>query len=187
MTENERKKIIKQFERELLKAHLRGSLPPNFNKTLMMLEAMGIDPDEVLDNAFYKFDSLTILYNSGQAQPLHLKNIDLTKLEATDIISNTKINTITADGMKSFTVSGDSMVGAGIYDGDIVLVSKDDFEDGSIYVVKYEGFYFVKKVEKNENGYRLISANPKYQIIEIKNQKDLQIVGKVKYVLKQIK
>ncbi len=187
MTESERKKIIKQFERELLKAHLRGSLPPNFNKTLLMLEAMGIDPDEVLDNAFYKFDLLTTLYSTGQASPLQLRNIDITKLEVTDIISNTKPDVISTDGMKSFTVSGDSMVGAGICNGDIVLAAKDDFEDGSIYVVRYEGMYFVKKVEKTESGYRLVSANPRYQSVEIKNSKDLQLIGKVKYILKPIK
>ncbi|MFN3780778.1 MAG: helix-turn-helix transcriptional regulator [Candidatus Kapaibacteriota bacterium] len=187
MTESERKKIIKQFERELLKAHLRGSLPPNFRKTLMMLESMGIDPDEVLDNAFYKFDLLTTLYNTGQAQPLQLRNIDISKLEVTDIISNTRPDTISTDGLKSFTVSGDSMVGAGICNGDIVLTTKDDFENGAIYVVKYEGMYFVKRLEKTEGGYRLVSANPKYQSVEIKNTKDLQLIGKVKYILKPIK
>lgn len=152
-----------------------------------MLENMGIDPDEVLDNAFYKFDSLTTLYNSGQALPLQLRQLDITKHEITEVISNTKPNTISTQGMRPFTVSGDSMVGAGICNGDIVLASKDDFEDGSIYVVKYEGIYFVKRVEKAESGYRLVSANPKYQSVEIKNPKDLQLVGKVKYILKPIR
>lgn len=186
MNEEDRKRIIKQIEREILFAHLNGTLPPNFNKTLSILRTMNIDPDALLDNAFYKFDLLSILCKSGEAEPVPFKNIDFSQTTIFDITTHSKIQDIPTKDFIPFTVSGDSMVGAGINDGDILLVKKEFFEDGATYVVKFEDTFFVKKVERTSNGYRLISANPNYQDVVIRDEFDLEIIGKVKYILKKL-
>lgn len=186
MNEEERKRIIKQIEREILFAHLSGYLPPNFNKTMSILKTMNIDPEELLDNAFYKFDLLSILCKSGEAEPSSINDIDFSNTTFLDFATQTKIQYVSTNDLIPFTVSGDSMIELGINDGDIVLVKNEPFEDGATYVVKFEDTFFVKKVERTQNGYKLISANPNYQPVIIQNNFDLEIVGKVKYLLKKM-
>ncbi len=186
MNEDERKKLIKQVEREILFAHLHGKLPPNFDKTLAILKSMNIDPDELLDNAFYKFDLLSTLCKGGDVEPLLQRDFDFTKFNIFDIATQNKSNNIQTNHLISFTVNGDSMVGLGIKDGDVVIAEEDDFESGSIYVVRFDDTYFIKQVKKSENGYLLISANPKYESVEIRENLGLEIIGKVKYIVKKI-
>ncbi|MCX7909305.1 MAG: S24 family peptidase [Ignavibacteria bacterium] len=186
MNEEDRKRLIKQIERELLFAHLNGMLPPNFNKTLMILESMNINPDVLLDNAFYKFDLLSILCESGEADPIAANKIDFANFCTFDFFTFEKIGNVSERGLIPFTVIGDSMVGVGIEDGDIVLAQSEAFVSGAVYVVKFQDMYFVKRVEKTSNGFLLVSENPKYQRVEIQDDFDLEIVGKVKYVMKSV-
>lgn len=60
-------------------------------------------------------------------------------------------------------VKGDSMINAGIFDGDIaVLRSGPDFSDGDIAAVVVEEEATLKRVFKAEGGLRLHAENPNY-------------------------
>lgn len=60
-------------------------------------------------------------------------------------------------------VKGDSMINAGIFDGDIaVLRSGPDFSDGDIAAVLLEEDATLKRVFKTKRGLRLHAENPAY-------------------------
>lgn len=78
-------------------------------------------------------------------------------------------------------VRGDSMVGAGIKDGDIVFIRKQDsVDDGEIAAVLVEDEATLKRIYITDDTVTLISENPKYKpMIYTKKQcKNIRILGK---------
>lgn len=78
-------------------------------------------------------------------------------------------------------VRGDSMIGAGIKDGDIVLIRKQEaVDDGEIAAVLIEDEATLKRVYITNDAVTLISENPKYKpMIYTKRQgKNIRILGK---------
>jgi repressor LexA len=76
-------------------------------------------------------------------------------------------------------VSGDSMIGAGIFDGDLVIARQQKSANhGEIVVALVEGAATVKRLEKREGRMRLLAENPKVPPIEIRSE-DAAIQGKV--------
>ena len=66
-------------------------------------------------------------------------------------------------GLFALRVKGDSMINAGIFDGDIaVLRSGPDFSDGDIAAVVMEEESTLKRVFKTKCGLRLHAENPAY-------------------------
>ena len=81
-------------------------------------------------------------------------------------------------------VKGDSMTGAGIYDGDTVVVRhQPTADDSEIVVAKIDGEATVKRLRKKNNAVFLQPENPKYPIIRADN---IEIVGKVVYLTRKI-
>lgn len=78
-------------------------------------------------------------------------------------------------------VTGDSMIGAGIYDGDMVLIKpKASAETGDIVVAVLNREYTIKKLVKKQNKIILKPENPSYEPIVItKDIEDFRIIGKV--------
>ena len=87
-------------------------------------------------------------------------------------------------------VSGDSMCGAGINDGDILVVDRSlRPADGDIIIACIDGDFTVKRYREREmgNGKRgrgntevsLEPANPNYKIIVLKPGQELDCFGKV--------
>lgn len=65
-------------------------------------------------------------------------------------------------------VVGESMIEAGIMDGDMVIVRKQSHADhGDIVVAMIEGEATVKYLEKKPGRLRLLPANPRFQPIEV--------------------
>lgn len=84
-------------------------------------------------------------------------------------------------------VSGDSMINAGIFDGDIVVVDKNKKPDlGDIVVALIDNEWTLKiyKKDRKINLYFLEAANPKYPPLYPK--KSLEIYGVVKGVIRKI-
>ena len=78
-------------------------------------------------------------------------------------------------------VRGDSMVGAGIKDGDIVFIRKQDcVDDGEIAAVLVEDEATLKRVYITDDAITLISENPKYKpmVFTKKQCKNIRILGK---------
>jgi repressor LexA len=64
------------------------------------------------------------------------------------------------------TVSGDSMVDAGIHPGDIVLVERGrEPRSGDIVIAQVDGEWTLKYYRKDRKGLRLEPANPRYHPI----------------------
>jgi len=85
-------------------------------------------------------------------------------------------------------VNGDSMNGAGLYDGDLLVVDKSvEPYDGCIAVCFVEGEFTVKRIKKEKDRVTLMPENPKYQPIVIEGETILVIWGVVNYSIKSHK
>ena len=83
-------------------------------------------------------------------------------------------------------VSGDSMIGAGLDDGDLLIIDRSLYpENGKIAVCLVDGEFTVKRINKKGNKLYLKPENKKYQEIEINYENELTIWGIVTYVIKK--
>jgi repressor LexA len=77
-------------------------------------------------------------------------------------------------------VKGDSMVDAGIFEGDIVIVSpQKEAKTGDIVVALIADEATVKIIEIKNDKIRLIPQNKNYQPINVTEESDFSLVGKV--------
>ena len=84
-------------------------------------------------------------------------------------------------------VSGESMVGAGLNDGDLLVIDRSlNPENGKIAVCLIDGEFTVKRIKKEKDRIYLIPENKKYKRIEIKEENELIIWGVVEYVIKKV-
>lgn len=81
--------------------------------------------------------------------------------------------------------SGNSMINAGIYENDILIVDRSlTPTDGKIVIVAIDGQLTVKRLKKQVNGcILLLPENPNYKPIEIQEGSDLHIWGVVTNVI----
>ena len=81
-------------------------------------------------------------------------------------------------------VSGDSLIGLGIFDGDIVIVEKKRLaSSGDIVLAQIDREWTLKILKKDGIKTHLESANPKYPPFYPRN--DLEIFGVVKAVVRK--
>ena len=82
-------------------------------------------------------------------------------------------------------VSGDSMIDAGIFEGDLVIIERGGTaKNGDIVLACVDGEWTLKYLRKTQDGAELVSANPKYPVI--KPEGSLEISGKVKAVIRKM-
>ena len=82
------------------------------------------------------------------------------------------------------TVSGESMIGVGIHDGDLLVVDRSLTPvNGKVVIAILDGQFTVKTLEKKRDKIRLLPANPDFEPIEIKDEQELQIWGVVTNVI----
>jgi len=81
-------------------------------------------------------------------------------------------------------VAGDSMVGAGINDNDILVVDRSHEPcSGNIVIAVVNGELTVKRLLKNKDCCRLIAENPDYPDLEIDEAAELEIWGVATYAI----
>lgn len=91
------------------------------------------------------------------------------------------------DNYFACNVSGNSMEGANIFDGDTIIVEKtDNIKTGNIIVVSVEGNLFVKRIKIEEKDIWLISENKQYKPFKVLPDSDFQICGVAKIVLRAV-
>ena len=79
-------------------------------------------------------------------------------------------------------IDGDSMQGAGIYSGDLVVVDRStDAISGDIVIAALNSDPFCKRLHLRESGVILLSENPKYPARHVMEGDELVIWGVVKY------
>ena len=75
-------------------------------------------------------------------------------------------------------VQGDSMIGDGILDGDLVGVHRTpEARDGQVVVARLEGELTIKRLARGKGGIRLLPRNPAYAPIEVRRGQDFAIEG----------
>ncbi len=86
------------------------------------------------------------------------------------------------EGFFLLRVRGESMINAGIYDGDLVLVRpQQEAPNGSIVVAMVDGDATVKRFERGNGHVKLIAENPAYEPIVSSN---VSLVGVVRGVIR---
>lgn len=84
-------------------------------------------------------------------------------------------------------VSGESMQGAGLDDGDLLVIDRSvEPQHDKIAVCCIDGEFTVKRLKVVEDGVFLIPENPKYQPIKVTEENELTIWGIVTYVVKKV-
>jgi DNA polymerase V len=84
-------------------------------------------------------------------------------------------------------INGDSMIGACIQDGDIIVVDRSiTARHNSIVVVRVEDQFAVKRLLLYKRKIFLKSENPKYHPIEVTNRTDYEIWGVVTHVVHRL-
>ena len=81
-------------------------------------------------------------------------------------------------------VTGDSMIGAGIHSGDLLVVDRSlEPADKNVVVAVIDGELTVKRLFKQHGVLRLLPENLNYQPIEITAQQTIEIWGVVTSVI----
>lgn len=81
-------------------------------------------------------------------------------------------------------VDGDSMVGAHIPDGSIVIIDKAlTAKNRSIIIASVDGTHIIKQLRKVSDGWQLVSFNGKYPPIALDPVAGLEIWGVVTHVI----
>jgi len=80
--------------------------------------------------------------------------------------------------------SGDSMTGAGIFDGDLLIVDRSlEPAHGRVAVVEVDGQLTVKRLFKSKGLFLLKSENASYPPIELQEGNEVMVWGVVTHVL----
>jgi len=84
-------------------------------------------------------------------------------------------------------VSGSSMINAGIFDDDIVIVDRSiKPANGKIVIAVIDGEMLIRRYERTINKLRLIPETPKLATIEVSEFMDFKIWGVVIYVIRSL-
>jgi DNA polymerase V len=87
----------------------------------------------------------------------------------------------------SAKASGNSMIGAGIDDGDILVIDRSlEPQNNKVAVCLIDGEFTVKRIKKNDDELFLIPENSLYKSIKIEEHNELIIWGIVTYVIKKM-
>lgn len=163
-----------------------GQRNPKMDKLKQLSMAYEVEYDELLQLAGYidevpagaveikRSYHIPVFGKISAGRPLLMNDV----LEFRQILSIDE--NLNVDDYFYLRVSGDSMIGARIHDGDLVLVRKQqEVENGEIAVVSVNGEDATLKRVKKVNGmYMLFADNPAYEPIIIDNER-AKIFGKV--------
>ncbi|MES2747075.1 MAG: translesion error-prone DNA polymerase V autoproteolytic subunit [Bacteroidota bacterium] len=83
--------------------------------------------------------------------------------------------------------AGTSMIGAGIDDGDILVIDRSlEPKNNKIAVCFIDGEFTIKRIVVAKDGVYLMPENPAFQPIKVTDENELIIWGMVTYVIKSV-
>ncbi|MDQ6812178.1 MAG: translesion error-prone DNA polymerase V autoproteolytic subunit [Bacteroidota bacterium] len=83
-----------------------------------------------------------------------------------------------------FRMNGDSMEGAGIFSGDVLIVDRSiTTVNGKVIVAVLNGEMLVRRLEKTINKIRLIPETSRLSVIDVDPFSDFSVWGVVTYVV----
>ncbi len=109
-------------------------------------------------------------------------DIEFTKesLNLNDVIVKNPISTFYG------RVKGTSMKGAGVDDGDLLVIDKSlEYKQGALAVCCINGEFTLKYIQKRDNKLYLVPANPDFQPIKVSEDDEFAIWGIVSYIVKK--
>ena len=84
--------------------------------------------------------------------------------------------------------TGDSMINAGIHNGDLLIVDRSlDAQHNAIVLAIIDTEFTVKRLLKTADGIRLKAENPKYKDIVVEPDQELMIWGVVVHVIHDLR
>ena len=85
-------------------------------------------------------------------------------------------------------VQGDSMINAGIFEGDMVIVDRSMTpSNGAVVVAALNGEFTLKRYLKNLKGCFLVPENSAYPTLPVTEDMDFQVWGVATYVIHALK
>jgi DNA polymerase V len=85
-------------------------------------------------------------------------------------------------------VVGDSMIDAGVEEGDILVIDKSlEAQDGDMAVCFVDGEFTLKYLRMKDNQLTLVPANPNYPQIQITEGVEFRMWGVVTYIIKKVR
>ena len=147
---------------------------------------------------FYSFDSIAGLATNGfvrgeiasSSRPCKVLGLveagwpSPAEEELRDTLSLDEFLVQNPDASFLLKVSGDSMTGAGILPGDLVIVDRGQTaKSGDIVIAEVDGEWTMKFLKRSGDRVFLVPANPKYKPIQ--PQHELKITGVVTAVVRK--
>ncbi len=81
-------------------------------------------------------------------------------------------------------VTGDSMIGAGIHSGDLLIVDRSlEPKDGNVIIAVLDGELTVKRIEVHDGRLFLAPENQDYPLIPVTEEQSFQVWGVVKHAI----
>jgi SOS regulatory protein LexA len=190
-----RKMDVQEKVRKLREFHQRENRMPGYNE---MLQLFGYRSKNAVHNMLRRLDSLGYVRKSGRKVAITSKLIGGIRVLGTvkagfpspaeeELVDTMNLNDFLVrrpDATFMLTVSGDSMIEAGIYPGDIVLVERGVTpRNRDIIIAQVDEEWTMKYFSKDKDGVRLDPANKKYATI--RPQRSLSIGGVVRAVIRK--
>lgn len=86
-----------------------------------------------------------------------------------------------------FRVTGESMIGIGIYDGDTLVVDRSiEPKHNHIVLAIVDNEFTIKRLYKRQQVIKLVAENPLYEAIHFKDGQELSIWGVVTFNLHRL-
>ncbi|HEX2961982.1 MAG: transcriptional repressor LexA [Bacteroidota bacterium] len=136
-------------------------------------------PQPVTEEIFQGFRQVPVVGRVAAGMPiLAVENIDGSVVIDSSVVKH-------SSGCFALKVKGDSMINAGIFEGDLIIISpKKDAVNGEIVVALLGDEATVKRFEKRGDEVFLIPENSSYPPIAVRHREDFSIVGKVVGVIR---
>ncbi len=152
------------------------NIESNASRGISILREDQVKISEDLDNVYRK---IPIIGRVAAGSPI----LAMENIEGSIVIDSAFMKR--SENCFALKVKGDSMVNAGIFENDLVIVTpRNDAANGDIIVAMLEDEVTVKTFEKKNNSVRLLPQNDNYEPIEIEKSKEFKVVGKVTGVVR---
>ena len=168
--------------------YYNGKYTPKQDKVTLIANVLNVSPSWLY---------CTTNENPKESRPLPENLIPITKVNRIPVVGTIAAGTpiLASENIESYImldqeykadfalkIKGDSMIDAGINDGDIALIIRDTcIDDGDIYAVMIDGNATLKKIYCNEDSYTLQPCNSKV----IKESDNPYIIGKLSGIVRK--
>lgn len=177
--------------------YLNGKIPMNYRTLVTFCRALGIDETEIRTDlpeqglrpvhADLEWPNV-VSYGQGAAMGEGAAAIEYAESNSLKFkASSLRRKGLNAENLAVFYGTGDSMLPR-IRDGDAILFDRADTKpkDDAIFVVRYDGHIYAKRLQKIGKQWVLTSdnrENPKWRKpIAIDEHMDFEIIGRVRWV-----